>query len=58
MAEQSFISERKAFLLKTPLQLGQMSKDDLIRYVDELHNHLKNYQIIVDQAVSRNLKIR
>ncbi len=38
-------------LLKTPLQLGKMSKDELISYVDQLHNYVKNYQLAIDFTI-------
>lgn len=52
------MSHNKEFKLKTPLEIGKMNNDELIKYIDLLHSLLKNYQIIIDQAVRVNENIR
>jgi hypothetical protein len=43
--------------LKTPIELGRMDKDELIEYIDQLHSAVRNYQIVINVAVSKNLNV-
>jgi hypothetical protein len=40
--------------LKTGQATKKMSRDELIIYIDELHSALLRYQLVIDQAVSKN----
>ena len=51
-------AENKEFKLKSPSEIGKLKEDELINYIDRLHSLLKNYQIIIDQAVRVNENIR
>lgn len=43
--------------LKTPLELNEMSRDELITYIDEIQGMLLNYQIVIDQAIDKNRNV-
>lgn len=48
----------KKLKLKTPIELGKMLDNpnaaELINYIDKLHSTIKNYQIVIDQAIRVN----
>ncbi len=50
--------QEKRFKLKTLLEIGELVEDknvtNLIIYIDKLHNVIKNYQIVIDQAIHKN----
>jgi len=48
----------KAFKLKSILDLGSMTKEELITYIDSLHNTVLNYQLVIDQVVAKNVNVK
>lgn len=50
--------EEKFFKLKSPLQLGEMTQEELINYIDQLHMVLKSYQQVIDTAIVKNMAVK
>jgi hypothetical protein len=54
--------EKKPFKLKTPSEIGKMMDDpnctELVIYIDKLHAVIKDYQIIIDVAISKNQSVQ
>ena len=53
--------EEKRFKLKTPLEIGELVEDknvtNLIIYIDRLHDIIKDYQLVIDQAIHKNVSV-
>lgn len=46
--------------LKSPSEIGDMvhnDKDAAINYIDMLHGLIKNYQIVIDSAITHNQNV-
>lgn len=46
-----------SFKLKSILELGSMTKEELITYIDSLHNVILNYQVAIDQVIIKNVNV-
>lgn len=44
-------------LLK-PTELARLSQEELMNYIDSLHDALKSYQIVIDVAKGKDLELR
>jgi hypothetical protein len=44
--------------LASILELGNMTKDELINYIDKLHSVLMTYQNLIDGVVRQNRDIK
>jgi hypothetical protein len=48
--EQKQEQEETQSGLKNPLELRDMTNDELINYIDRLHNDILSYQLVFDQV--------
>lgn len=44
--------------LMTPIQIGRMTNEELIKYIDQLHSIIMEYQIVINVAIDKNQNIR
>lgn len=53
--------EEKKFKLKSPSEIGKMldnpNATEIITYIDKLHSVIMNYQIVIDEAVKKNVNV-
>jgi len=52
------MSNDKPNKLKSPIELKDMDRDELYKYIDTLHAHLMRYQDIVEYSEGKSKKWR
>jgi hypothetical protein len=44
--------------LQTPGSLRKMTCHQLIDYIDKLHSIIRTYQVVIDVAVDKNMRVK
>jgi hypothetical protein len=44
--------------LHPPRLLGQMTREQLIDYIDKLHSIIRTYQVVIDVAIDKNMRVK